>query len=349
LRPNRERMATTVGAMQLTTEPLTLHLRHTFTIARSSEDIANTLLVRLRCDGVEALGESSPIMRYDETTERVARELEQLDLSRANPWAFDEVLGLLPRDEPAARCGLDLALHDLAGKRLGIPVYQLLGVDPAAAKQTSFTIGIASLEHTMAKTHEARHLPILKIKLGNGHEVETLEAVRSVYTGTIRLDANEGWTAEQAADMLKELRRFDIEFCEQPIAAGSPEQLRYVRERSPIPIMVDEDCRRLEDIAPLYGCVDGINIKLVKCGGMREGIRMIHAARALGMKVMIGCMIESSVLCTAAAHLTPLTDYADVDGPLLITDDPFSGVSYENGRLRLPAGPGLGVTPRPAP
>src|SRR6202011_1511720 len=135
---------------------------------------------------------------------------------------------------------------------------------------------------------------------------------------------------------------------EQPIAAGSPEQLRYVRERSPIPIMVDEDCRRLEDIAPLYGCVDGINIKLVKCGGMREGIRMIHAARALGMKVMIGCMIESSVLCTAAAQLTPLTDYADVDGPLLVTEDPYAGVEYDGAQLRLPDAPGLGVRPRNA-
>jgi L-Ala-D/L-Glu epimerase len=336
-------------AAELTTEPLTLHLRHTFTIARSSEDIAQTLLVQLRFDGLTALGESSPITRYDETVERVARELHRLDLSRADFWAFDELLEALPHDEPGARCGLDLVLHDLAGKRLGIPLYQLLGLNPQDAKPTSFTIGIAPLEQTIEKTRAARHMPILKVKLGNGNEVETLEAVRSVYSGTIRLDANEGWSAEQAVKMLGELRRFDIEFCEQPIPAGHPEQLRFVREHSRVPIFVDEDCRRLEDVAPLQGCVDGINIKLVKCGGMRAAIRMIHAARALRMKVMIGCMIESSLLCTAAAHLTPLTDYADVDGPLLITDDPFVGVAYDGGRLHLPSGPGLGVTPRRTP
>ncbi|HLW38429.1 MAG TPA: dipeptide epimerase [Candidatus Eremiobacteraceae bacterium] len=341
--------STQEGTVELTTEPLTLHLRHTFRIARSSEDSAQTLLVRLRVDGFEALGESSPITRYDETIERVAQELGRIDVSRMDFWAFDHVLDALPQREPGARCGLDLALHDLAGKRLGVPIYQLLGLNPLDAKKTSFTIGIAPLEQTVEKTREARQLPILKVKLGRGSEVETLEAVRSVYSGTIRLDANEGWTAEQAVHMLKELRRFDIEFCEQPIPAGHPEQLRFVREHSPIPIIVDEDCRRLEDVAPLHGCVDGINIKLVKCGGMREAIRMIHAARALRMKVMIGCMIESSLLCTAAAHLTPLTDYADVDGPLLITDDPFVGVEYENGRLRLPPGPGLGVTPRRTP
>ncbi|MDQ6781223.1 MAG: dipeptide epimerase [Candidatus Eremiobacteraeota bacterium] len=335
--------------MALSSETLSLHLRHTFRIARSSEDVAQTLLVRLRVDGTEALGESSPIGRYDETVEVVARQLERIDVRNLDLWAFDEALNALPLGEAGARCGLDLALHDLAGKRLAIPVYQLLGLDPSAAKPTSFTIGIASLDETLDKTREARHLPVLKVKLGKGKEVETLETIRSVYTGAIRLDANEGWTAEQAVAMLKELRRFDIQFCEQPIPAGHPEQLRYVREHSAIPIFVDEDCRRLADIAPLHGCVDGINIKLVKCGGMREGIAMIHAARALGMKVMIGCMIESSVLCTAAATLTPLTDYADVDGPLLITDDPFIGVEYDNGRLRLPSAPGLGVRPRFAP
>lgn len=340
--------STSAGAT-LACETLTLHLRHTFRIARSSEDVARTLLVRLRADGIEALGESSPIGRYDETVEAVASQLERIDAGRLDLWAFDEALDMLPLPEAGARCALDLALHDFAGKRLGIPVYQLLGLDPSAAKPTSFTIGIASLEETLDKTREARHLPVLKVKLGSGKEVETLEAIRSVYTGAIRLDANEGWTPEQAVAMLKELRRFDIQFCEQPIPAGHPEQLRYVRERSAIPIFVDEDCRRLTDIGPLHGCVDGINIKLVKCGGMREGIAMIHAARALGLKVMIGCMIESSVLCTAAAHLTPLADYADVDGPLLITDDPFAGVEYHDGQLRLPTAPGLGVRPRLAP
>ncbi|MBC5805249.1 MAG: dipeptide epimerase [Candidatus Eremiobacter antarcticus] len=333
-------------AAVLSHETLELHLRHTFTISRSSEDVAKTLLLRLEVGGITAYGESSPVGRYEETVEQVARQIDAMHLGDADFWFFDEIIERLPRDARAARCGIDLVLHDLAGKRLGVPVYRLLGLDPGCAALTSFTIGIADLPQTIEKTREARDLPVLKVKLGSGKEVETLEAIRSIYTGTVRLDANEGWNAEQAAKILAELGRFDIEFCEQPIPAGHPEQLRFVRERSPVPIVADEDCRTLDDVALLAGCVDGINIKLVKCGGMREAVRMIHAARALGMKVMIGCMIESSVLCTAAAQLTPLVDYADLDGPLLITDDPFVGVSYDAGRLRLPPLAGLGVMPR---
>jgi L-alanine-DL-glutamate epimerase-like enolase superfamily enzyme len=333
---------------QLRYETLTLHLRHTFTIARSSEDVAQTLLLHLRADGVDAVGESSPIGRYSESVDLVARQLDALDLRGVNPWHIDETLSRIPCDQRGAMCALDLALHDWAGKRLGIPVYQLLGLDPGRAKQTSFTIGIDALDKMVSKTREAAHLPILKVKLGAGNEREILQALRSVYRGIIRVDANEAWTPEEAVAKLRDLVSFDLEFCEQPIAAGNPAGLRYVREDSPIPIMADEDCRTLDDIAPLYGCVDAINIKLVKCGGMREAVRMIHAARALGMKIMLGCMIESSVLCTAAAQLTPLVDYADVDGPLLVTDDPYTGAEYDGAQLRLPDAPGLGVRPRNA-
>ncbi len=343
----RSRSEPSASAAQLACETLSLHLRHTFTISRGSEDVAETVLVRLRADGIEAIGESAPISRYDEGVEQVTALLSGLSLEDHDLWRFDDVLDLLPPGAFGARCGLDLALHDLAGKRLGIPVYKLLGLDPARAAETSFTIGIADPAQTLEKTMLARHLPILKVKIGSGNDVETIEAIRSVYTGRIRLDANEGWSPQTAVSTLRELARFDIEFCEQPIPAGQPEQLRYVKERSPIPVFVDEDSKSLDDLARLYGCVDGINIKLVKCGGIREAVRMIHTARALGMKIMIGCMIESSVLATAAAHLTPLVDYADIDGPLLITDDPFVGVRYDGARLCLPDAPGLGVGPRP--
>ena len=330
----------------LTTQALSLHLRHTFTISRGSEDVADTVLLRLSADGIDALGESAPVERYSENAQLVAQQLRSLPIDGADLDHFDEVLDLLPAQAHGARCALDLALHDLAGKRLGIPAYRLFGLDPAKAAVTSFTIGLADLEKTIEKTKEARHFPILKVKTGDGLEVQTLEAIRSVYTGRIRLDANEAWTPEGAVTTLNELARFDIEFCEQPIPAGNPPGLRYVKERSRIPVFVDEDSRTLADLACLYACVDGINIKLAKCGGMREAVRMIHAARALGMKIMLGCMIESSVLATAAAHLTPLVDYADLDGPLLITDDPFEGVRYDGARLHLPDAPGLGVTPR---
>jgi len=330
----------------LATQILSLHLRHTFRIARGSEDVAETVVLRLHADGIEALGESAPIARYDEDVAGVARMLSSVRLDDVDLRCFDDVLDLLPAHARGARCALDLALHDLAGKRLGVPVFRLLGLDPAKTVPTCFTIGIADLDETIEKTMQARHLPILKVKLGDGDEIATIEAIRSVYTGTIRIDANEGWTPQQAVALLSELARFDIEFCEQPIPAGDPPGLRHVRERSPIPIVVDEDARTLDDLARLHGCVDGINIKLVKCGGMREAVRMIHAARALGMKIMIGCMIESSVLATAGAQLTPLVDYADLDGPLLVKDDPFEGVRYDGARLRLPNAPGLGVRAR---
>ncbi len=333
---------------QLRYEPLTLHLRHTFTIARSSEDVAMTLLLHLRADGIDAVGESSPVGRYSESVDLVARQLDALDVRGANPWHIDETLDRVPRDQRGAMCALDLALHDWAGKRLGIPVYQLLGLDPGKAKQTSFTIGIDDLDTMVKKAREALHMPILKVKLGSGGEREFLHALRSVYRGIIRVDANEAWSPEEAVAKLRDLAPYELEFCEQPIAAGNLAGLRFVRENSPVPIMADEDCRTLDDIAPLYGCVDGINIKLVKCGGIREAVKMIHAARALSMKVMLGCMIESSVLCTAAAQLTPLVDYADVDGPLLVTDDPYVGADYDGAQLRLPNAPGLGVRPRNA-
>jgi L-alanine-DL-glutamate epimerase-like enolase superfamily enzyme len=326
-------------------ERLALHLRHTFTIARSSEDISDTVVLHLTADGIEAIGESAPINRYGESPELVERQLAEIDLGDVDLFQMDNALARLPDDRRGAMCALDLALHDYAGKRLGIPVYRLLGLDPSQAKETSFTIGIADIGTMLEKAREALHMPILKVKVGAGREIETLEALRSVYTGTIRVDANEAWEPDEAVAILKELGRFDIEFCEQPIAAGDNKKLRYVFERSPVPIMVDEGCRTSDDIAGLHGCADGIVIKLVKCGGMREAVKMIHAARTLGMKIMIGCMIESSILATAGAHLTPLLDYADLDGPLLVTDDPYVGVRFDGAQLGLPDSPGLGVRP----
>jgi L-alanine-DL-glutamate epimerase-like enolase superfamily enzyme len=339
---------TTHDRLELRSERLSLHLRHTFRIARSSEDVAWTVVARLRAGTIEGIGESAPVSRYDESPDLVERQLGETDLTGIDPSMLDTALARVGGDRRGAMCALDIALHDLAGKRLGIPVYRLLGVDPSQAKQTSFTIGIDSLETMMAKTREALHMPILKVKVGAGGEIEMLEALRSIYRGTIRVDANEGWEPEHAVSVLKEIERFGIEFCEQPVPAGKPETLRYVRERSPIPILADESCRTSADIGALHGCVDGIVIKLVKCGGIREAVVMIHAARSLGMKFMIGCMIESSILTSAGAHLTPLVDYADLDGPLLITDDPYDGVTYDGALLRLSELPGLGVRPKSA-
>jgi len=335
-------------AARLELEPLALRLRHRFAIARGFEDVSHTLIARLIARGIEALGEVTPSSRYDESVELIEKQLSAVVLDDAKLLDVDATLSQLPGTQRGAMCALDLALHDFAGKLLDVPAYTLFGLDPRDAKPTSFTIGIADIDETIAKVREAAHMPILKVKLGAGREIETLEAIRSVYNGTIRIDANEGWTPEEAVACLRELERFGIEFCEQPVPAGHPEHLRYVRERSPVPIYTDEDSVSEDDVPRLAGCVDGINVKLVKCGGMRAAARMIRAARERGMKVMIGCMIESSVLSTAAAHLTPLADHADIDGPLLVTDDPFTGVTYDGAQLRLPDAPGLGVRARAA-
>ncbi|HLI95526.1 MAG TPA: dipeptide epimerase [Candidatus Baltobacteraceae bacterium] len=329
-------------SLSLTT--LELPLVHPFTIARGTEDMARTAVFRISWKGFEGLGESVPIPRYGESVESVIAYFREYPPRGDDPYLLDELL----TDDipPAARCGLDIALHDLIGKDLDRPLYRLLGLDPAKAPVTSFTIGISDRETTLRKVAEIGNHPIMKVKLGLGsvrEEVETIELIRSKYTGTIRIDANEGWTPEQAVEVLHEMERFDIEFCEQPIKAGSPEKLRYIKEHSKIPIVTDEDSLRAEDLPKLYGCVDGVNVKLAKCGGIRAAVKMIHTARALGMKIMLGCMVESQISATAAAQISPLVDWADIDGPFLTKNDPFSGMTYRNGKIVLPDGPGLGV------
>jgi L-alanine-DL-glutamate epimerase-like enolase superfamily enzyme len=273
--------------------------------------------------------------------ESIRAHFREHPLRGDDPYALDLLLAGLP---PAAQCGLDVALHDWIGKDLGKPLWRLFGLDPLNTPLTSFTIGIDTIAATLAKVEAVREHPVLKIKLGLGREIETVEAIRSRYTGTVRLDANEGWTPEESVRILRELERFDIEFCEQPVAAGAPERLRFVRERTSIPLVADEDACVASDLPNLLGCVDGVNVKLVKCGGIRAATAMIHTARALGFKVMLGCMVESAVLTTAAAHLSPLADWADLDGPFLTAHDPFAGITYDHGKIVLPAAPGLGVS-----
>lgn len=335
--------------LRLSIARLDLPLVHRFTIARSSEDAAHTAVLRLAWNDLEGLGEAAPSERYGENVDSVLSYFAQHPLDASDPYLLDAIL--TPQIPAAARCALDLALHDLIGKDCGLPLYRLFGLDPRATPVTSFTVGIADPQTTLQKLADIGEHPIVKVKLGRGDvraDVETVELVRSVYTGTVRVDANEGWTPEEAVVALNELRRFDVEFCEQPISAGRPEQLRYVRERSPIPIVTDEDSRTAADLPGLIGCTDGVNVKLVKTGGLRGAIAMIHTARALGFKVMLGCMVESQISAAAAGHISPLADWADIDGPFLTKGDPFTGIRYEDGKIVLPEGPGLGVRERAA-
>lgn len=329
--------------LRLSIERLELPLVHPFKITRGEESVAHTSIFRLHSGEHEGLGESAPIARYGETIESIQAWYAQHPLGGSDPFLVDELLAGIP---PAARCGLDIALHDVIGKELGVPLYKLLGVDPQRTPVTSFTIGIADPEKTLQKVAEVASHPVIKVKLGLGspaQEIATIEMIRNAYTGAIRIDANEGWTAESAVQILGEMHKFDLEFCEQPIPAGHPEQLRYIRERVQIPIVTDEDSKDARDLPALYNCVDGINIKLVKCGGIRGALEMVHTARALGMKIMLGCMVESAILSTAAAHISPLVDWADIDGPFLTAKDPFEGVTYRDGKLILPETAGLGV------
>jgi L-alanine-DL-glutamate epimerase-like enolase superfamily enzyme len=330
--------------LTLSANPLELPLVHPFKIARGVEDVARTALVRVRFGELEGLGEATPIERYGETVDSVIAYFERHPLAAHDPYRLET---LLHEGIPAAaRGGLDLALHDLIGKDLGKPLYALLGLDPSRAPVTSFTIGIADPETTMRKVAEVGDHPVLKVKLGLGtpnEQIATIALIRERYGGVIRIDANEGWDVETAITVLDELERFEIEFCEQPIPAGSPERLRAIRERVSIPIVTDEDSLTAADLPRLYGCVDGVNVKLAKTGGIRGALAMIHTARAMGLKVMLGCMVESAIAATAAAHLSPLVDWADIDGPFLTASDPFAGVTYDRGRLVLPDAPGLGV------
>jgi L-alanine-DL-glutamate epimerase-like enolase superfamily enzyme len=330
--------------MTVSVRTLELPLVHPFKIARGEEAVARTALVRVRAGDLEGIGEAAPVERYGESVESVAAYFAGHALAGDNPYRLET---LLHDDIPAAaRGGLDLALHDLIGKDLGKPLYELLGLDPSATPVTSFTIGIADPATTLRKVAEVGDHPILKVKLGSGtpaEQVDTIRLIRERYAGAIRIDANEGWDVETAVRILRDLERFDVEFCEQPVPAGHPEQLRAVRERVAIPIVTDEDSLVASDLPRLYGCVDGVNVKLAKTGGIRGALAMIHTARAMGLKVMLGCMVESAIAATAAAHLSPLVDWADIDGPFLTASDPFVGVTYERGKLVLPSAPGLGV------
>jgi len=329
--------------------PLDLKLRHTFRVARGAADAVRNVLVEIEDAGHHGRGEAAPIRRYHEDSESVAGALDVMAGRLGDTNAFAQAAARAAVEgQRSAEAAADMALHDLAGRRLGVPLYELLGLDPRAAPETSFTIGLAEPEVVVQKVREAADYPILKIKMGSDDDREVLTAVRDTTRSRIRVDANEGWTPQGALDRLEWLARLGVELVEQPLPADRIEDTRELRRRSPLPFYADENVHRAADIPRLAGAFDGINIKLMKCGGLAEARRMIEVARGLGMKVMLGCMIESSLGITAAAHLSPLVDTADLDGNLLIENDPFVGATVVAGRIVLPDGPGLGVRERPA-
>jgi len=335
--------------LRLEAEVLTLKTKHPFVIARGGSSDFRTVWVRLVDeDGVEGWGEAAPSKYYGETAETI---LAALDVYRADlpadPFAMDaaeRAWEARMRRNPAARAALSAALHDLVGKRLGLPLWRYWGLDAAAAPASTFTIGIDAPERIRAKVAEAEAYPILKVKLGSERDVDILRTIRSVTDKEIRVDANCGWTVKRAIQMLPVLEEFGVTVLEQPLPPEDLDGLATVTRHATIPVVADESCLTAADIPRLAGCVDGINIKLAKCGGLREALRMIAVARAHAMIVMVGCMIESSLAATAAAHFTPLVDIVDLDGAALLANDPFRGATIDGGQVRLPEGPGLGVT-----
>jgi L-alanine-DL-glutamate epimerase-like enolase superfamily enzyme len=337
--------------VKLTHEVIALRTRFPFVIARGGYAAHENVVVRIVDeDGVEGFGEAAPNRYYGETVGSVIATFERLApvLAKADAWSLESIevqLERTLRGNGSAKSAISAALHDIVGKRLGIPVYRLWGLDAADAPQSSFTIAIADNDGLRSRVADAAQYPILKVKLGTDRDMEIVRVVREAAPDkTLRVDANAAWSAAEAVKMSHFLRDNDVEFLEQPVAAHDIDGLRFVRERSALPIVADESCIVATDIPRLAGAVDGVNIKLAKCGSLREAMRMVHVARAFGMSVMAGCMIESSLGISAIGQLAPLLDHADLDGAALLDGDPFSGVSISGGRIQLNDRPGLGVT-----
>ena len=339
------------GGARLEAQVVRLNLRHTWTTKMSSSEYRDTLHVRYVSGGIPGVGEGAPIVRYKETAVEGKGVVESLRplIEAADARHYAKILTTVfakVQGQWAAKAAIDIALMDWAGRKLGVPLYQLFGLDPKDAPITTFSIGIDTPEMTKKKVLEAEPYPVLKIKVGLDKDESTLEAIRSVTKKPLRLDANEGFkTKEEAVRKINWLEKMGAEFIEQPMPAHMHDEQKWVRSRVHIPILADESCLRAEDIPKIADAYDGVVIKLDKTGGILGALRMIYTARAHGLKTMLGCMVSSSVSITAAAHLSPLVDFADLDGNLLISNDPYKGVTVNRGKLILPSGPGLGLVP----
>lgn len=334
--------------MKLTYRPYTLELRHVFTIANSSRTTTPVVLTEIEYDGVTGYGEASMPPYLGESHETVLNFLSKVDLAKYDDifkleYILADIDAIAPGN-PAAKASIDIALHDVVGKLLGQPWYNIWGYDPEKTPYTSFTIGIDKPDVVRQKTKEAEEYKILKVKLGRDTDKEMIETIRSVTDKPITVDVNQGWKDRQfAIDMIHWLNERNIKFVEQPMPKTQIDDLAWLTQNSPLPIFGDEGVQRLEDVKKAYGVYTGINIKLMKCTGMREAHKMLTLARALGMKVMMGCMTETSCAISAASHLTPMVDFADLDGALLISNDVYTGTKIVDGKIVLSSRPGIGV------
>jgi L-alanine-DL-glutamate epimerase-like enolase superfamily enzyme len=333
--------------VRLRVEPLDVHTTFEFRIAVGARSHHDNLLVRIEHEGIEGIGEASPSHYYGENrglmSEALALWGPQLG---EDPFALEAIerrLHQVLQGQHAAHAALEMALHDWIGKKLGQPVWRLLGLDPSTVPLSCVTLGMADREEMERKLETVIDFPRIKVKLGAPGDVDNLRRIRARYQGLLQVDANTAWNAADAVRVLRQIEPLGIELVEQPVPREDLDGLRWVRERSGIPVFADESCHSLRDLGNLAGRVDGVNLKIMKTGGIREMLRMIHAARALGLRVMLGSMVETSLALSAAAQVAPLADYLDLDGHWLLRDDPFEGAPREKGRIVLEDRPGLGV------
>ena len=322
-----------------------VHTGRPFAIARSSADTFERVIFDLEEDGLTGRGEAAPTSYYGQDAASVAEALAVVEVE--DPWDIEGTLAHNGGIPPSALAALDNALHDLAAKRLGVPVYRMLGL-ARPVPVSAYTLGIADMETTIADAKRLRGFPILKVKVGGWPDIETLGAVRESSEADLWVDANEAFSPDEAIGVVSRLKEIGVGMIEQPVpASASPEALGKVTEAAfPVPVIADESTIEAADVPGLAGRVSGVNVKLAKCGGIRRALQMIHTARANGMLVMLGCMVETSLGISAAAQISGLVDFVDLDGAMLLADDPYAGPTYDNGRILLSGAPGLGVRPR---
>jgi len=335
--------------MKFSFKPYTLELKHVFTVATNTRKTTPVMLTEIEYDGIIGYGEASMPPYLGESHETVNAFLSKVDLTKySNPFDLEDILADIDKIAPgncAAKASVDIALHDLVGKMLNQPWYNIWGFNKEKTPNTTFTIGIDTADVVREKVKEADQFKLLKVKLGRDNDKEMIETIRSVTDRPLTVDVNQGWKdKEKALDMINWLSTKGIVFVEQPMPKENRDDHAWLTERSPLPIVGDEAVQRLEDVKKAHGAYSGINIKLMKCTGMREAHKMVVLARSLGMKILLGCMTETSCAISAASHLSPMVDWADLDGALLISNDVFDGTKVVNGKVTLTDKPGIGIT-----
>lgn len=333
--------------MQLKLHPVNLELRHTFRISHSARTHQPSLIVELQDGAWSGYGEATATSYYGQSLEQMQAILEGLRSKiESSRWEraeyFWETMRADLEDQPFVQCALDVAAHDLSARRAGKPLYQHWGLELRELPLTNYTIGIGTIDEMVSKMKEVPW-PVYKIKLGTDHDLDIIRTLRQHTNARFRVDANCAWTARQTIDMAPELKSLGVEFLEQPLAAADEAGMKQVYSHSVLPVIADESCQREADIDKCAGYFHGVNIKLMKCGGLTPALRMIQRARELNLQVMVGCMTESSVGIGAIAHLLPLLDYVDMDGALLLKNDPATGVRIDQGKVHFPTEPGTGV------